>query len=227
MQEQVQLLKNTFLCKGLSEDEFQSFVDHTSIQLKKFRKNEFVFMETEKPQHLCMLIGGSISIYKDTLSGKSMPIADIEEAGDIFGEVYLYMQRPQYDINAIAKTESQVLLIESKIFQIKTDEVPVVYYKIAKNLLTMFAKKAFLLNTKLQVLNSGSLRQRIIRYFMNCDREDGVIKMSMTREKMADFLNTTRPSLCRELGNMQKEGLIQMKGKYITFLEEEVLAEYL
>lgn len=227
MQEHVQMLQNTFLCEGLSAEEFQYFVTHTSIQLKTFCKNEFVFMETEKPQRLFMLIDGSISIYKDTMSGKFMPIADIEESGDIFGEVYLYMQRPQYDINAIAKKESRVLLIESKIFQIVDDEVPFVYYKIAKNLLTMFAKKAFLLNTKLQVLNSGSLRQRIVRYFMNCDRKDGVIKISTTREKMAEFLNTTRPSLSRELANMQKEGLIQMKGKFITLLNDKALDEYL
>ena len=91
----------------------------------------------------------------------------------------------------------------------------------------MFARKAFTLNTKIQVLNSGSLRQRIVRYITNCEEVDNVVKMTLTREEMADFLNTTRPSLSRELSNMQKEGLIEINGKHIILLDEEALADCL
>lgn len=227
MEDYIGILKQTFLCQGLSDDDFQYFIKYTNIQMKKYHKNEFIFMEREHPEKLFLLIDGSVSVYRDTMSGKVVPIADIEEQGDIFGEVYLYMQKEQYDINAIAKQETTILAIESKIFKLSEEEVLLPYYKIAKNLLTMFAMKAYLLNTKIQVLNSGTLRQRIVRYFLNCRSEGGKIHLNMTREKMAEFLNTTRPSLSRELSNMQKEGLIEMHGKEIILLEEEKLDEFL
>lgn len=227
MENYIHMLKDTFLCKGLNDEEFQYFIGQSNIQLKKFRKNEFVFMELEKPDKLFLLVDGCISVYKDTMSGKIMPIADIEESGDVFGEIYLYMQKDFYEVNAIAKEESTILVIKSQIFQINEDDVPIAYYKIARNLLTTFARKAYLLTTKIQVLGSGSLRQRIARFILNCKRENGVVKLTMTREKMAEFLNTTRPSLSRELSNMQKEGLIKIIGKNMKILDEEALDDCL
>ncbi|HAU86766.1 MAG TPA: Crp/Fnr family transcriptional regulator [Lachnospiraceae bacterium] len=227
MQDYIQMLKNTFICKELTDEEFMYFVSKANIQMKKYRKNEFVFRETQKPTKLFLLVDGYISVYRDTMSGKVLPIADIVDSGDIFGEVYLYMQKPRYDLNAIAKRESLVMTLDSQIFNLPENEVHLAYYKITKNLLTMFARKAFTLNTKIQVLNSGSLRQRIVRYITNCEEVDGIVKMTLTREEMADFLNTTRPSLSRELSNMQKEGLIEIKGKHIILSDEDALADCL
>lgn len=227
MQDYIQMLKNTFICKELTDEEFMYFVSKANIQMKKYRKNEFVFRETQKPTKLFLLVDGYISVYRDTMSGKVLPIADIVDSGDIFGEVYLYMQKPRYDLNAIAKRESLVMTLDSQIFNLPENEVHLAYYKITKNLLTMFARKAFTLNTKIQVLNSGSLRQRIVRYITNCEEVGGIVKMTLTREEMADFLNTTRPSLSRELSNMQKEGLIEIKGKHIILSDEDALADCL
>lgn len=227
MQDYIQMLKNTFICKELTDEEFSYFVSKANVQVKKYRKNEFVFRETQKPAKLFLLIDGYISVYRDTMSGKVLPIADIMDSGDIFGEVYLYMQIPRYDLNAVAKRESLVMTLDSQIFNLPENEVHLAYYKITKNLLTMFARKAFTLNAKIQVLNSGSLRQRIVRYITNCEEVDGIVKITLTREEMADFLNTTRPSLSRELSNMQKEGLIEIKGKNIVLLDEDALADCL
>lgn len=227
MQDYIQMLKNTFICKGLTDEEFMYFVSKANVQVRKYGKNEFVFRETQKPTKLFLLVDGYISVYRDTMSGKVLPIADIVDSGDIFGEVYLYMQKPKYDLNAIAKRESLVMTLDSQIFNLPENQVHQAYYKITKNLLTMFARKAFILNTKIQVLNSGSLRQRIVRYITNCENVDSVVKMTLTREEMADFLNTTRPSLSRELSNMQKEGLIEINGKHIILLDEEALADCL
>mgnify|MGYP003304442450 CR=1 FL=1 len=137
--------------------------------------------------------------------------------------VNLYMQKPKYDLNAIARTDSTVLTIDSHIFNLPENEVHTAYYKITKNLLTMFARKAYILNTKIQVLNSGSLRQRIVRFLMNYEEKNGIVMLTLTREEMADFLNTTRPSLSRELSNMTKEGLIQIKGKSVMLLDRDRL----
>mgnify|MGYP003300158638 CR=1 FL=1 len=227
MDNYLEMLKNSFLCKGLNDEEFQYFIAQSNIQLKKYRKNEFIFMELEKPEKLFLLVDGCISVYKDTMSGKVMPIADIEESGDVFGEIYLYMQKDFYEVNALAKRESTILVIQSQIFQINDDDVPIAYYKIARNLLTTFARKAYLLTTKIQVLGSGSLRQRIARYILNCERENGVVKLTLTREKMAEYLNTTRPSLSRELSNMHKERLIEINGKTMKILDEEALDDCL
>lgn len=227
MQDYMDMLRNTFLCKGLTEEEFQYFVKHAGIQMKQYKKNEYIFQEMEQPTKLFLLVEGFISVYRVSMSGKIQSIADIVDPGDIFGEVYLYMQKPQYELNAVAKSDSIILTMHSQIFSVGEVELPTVYYKLMKNLLMMFAKKAYILNSKIQVLNSGSLRQRIVRYILNSSQKNGVVKLGLTREEMADFLNTTRPSLSRELGNMQKEGLIHIEGKKLKLLDIDKLDSYL
>ena len=53
--------------------------------------------------------------------------------------------------------------------------------------------------------------------------EDNNVILAMSRENMADYLNVARPSLSRELANMNAEGLIEVKGRQIKVLEPEEL----
>jgi CRP-like cAMP-binding protein len=51
--------------------------------------------------------------------------------------------------------------------------------------------------------------------------------VSMSRQEMADFLNTARPSLSRELMRMQNDGLITVEGRKITVRNKSALEEML
>ena len=44
---------------------------------------------------------------------------------------------------------------------------------------------------------------------------------------MADYLNITRPSLSRELGKMQEEGIIEFGRRQILVKDQEKLEYYL
>jgi CRP-like cAMP-binding protein len=53
------------------------------------------------------------------------------------------------------------------------------------------------------------------------------MSVSMSRQEMADFLNTARPSLSRELMRMQNDGLITVEGRKITVRNKSALEEML
>ena len=57
-----------------------------------------------------------------------------------------------------------------------------------------------------------------------CDGNN-MIQVSMTREQLADFLGVTRPSLCRELMKMQKDGLITVSRRVIRILDKDALEQ--
>lgn len=46
-------------------------------------------------------------------------------------------------------------------------------------------------------------------------------------EVMADYMGVTRPSLSRELGKMQAEGLIRLDGRRIVVTDQDGLERYL
>ena len=51
--------------------------------------------------------------------------------------------------------------------------------------------------------------------------------MNLSREEMADYLNFTRPSLSRELGKMQEEGILELDRRQILVKAQEKMELYL
>ena len=83
------------------------------------------------------------------------------------------------------------------------------------------------MNRKLRILGSGSLRERIVRFLVECQDREGQIHMNLSREEMADYLNITRPSLSRELGKMQEEGILELDRRQILVKDQERMELYL
>ena len=61
---------------------------------------------------------------------------------------------------------------------------------------------------------------------MNMDRQ-GFVKLNMSREDLANYLNVKRPSLSRELINMHRDNLIEVSGRTIKVVDIEKLADNL
>lgn len=119
-----------------------------------YQKGERVFEEGTKPEKLYVLLEGKIMISQVTRLGKRILLTDIKKSGEIFGEVYLFMEKTGYDVS-------------------------------------------------------------------------GVVRTPLSREEMADYMNVTRPSLSRELGNMVKEGILALEGRKIVVQNQEALESYL
>lgn len=220
-------LKNSVLCKNMSKDQIETFIKTSRVTKKQYKKGSIVFHEYDKPSKLFLLIEGKVSICKDTMSGRKILITEITRSGDIFGEIYLYMQIERYNIYAMVQEDTEILEFGSNLFDMNQGTINSSHMIVFQNILTLFAQKAFYMNIKLQILSSGNLRQRLVRFILNQQKNSNQIHLPMSREALAEFLSVARQSLSREFSAMQEEGLIEVKGKKVTILEQELLEEYL
>lgn len=227
MEHIIAALQNSVLCKNMNEEQIKNFINTSSYTQKEYKKGSIIFHEYDKPAKLYLLMFGKVSICKDTMSGRKILITEITRCGDIFGEIYLYMQIEKYNIYAMVQENAQVLEFDSNLFDMKEGKLDPSHIVVFQNILTLFAQKAFYMNMKLQVLSSGNLRQCLVRFILNQQKGSNTIELNMTREAMADYLNVARQSLSRELSAMQDEGLILVSGKKIVILQQEQLEEYL
>ena len=79
----------------------------------------------------------------------------------------------------------------------------------------------------IQVLASGSLREKLARLFFDHLADDGTVEIAVNRETLAAYLAVTRPSLSRELSAMAKEGLLAVDGRHIRVIDRARLESYL
>ena len=92
------------------------------------------------------------------------------------------------------------------------------------NLLQEMGRGALFLNQKMRILAQNRLRNRIKVYLQGLPvAPNGEIRLEMGRGEMADYLCVDRSALSRELGRMQKEGILTYQGQVIQILDSEFL----
>ncbi len=219
----IEKIKDNILFKGLSQDEIELCLKCSDARLKDYEKNQIIFSQMDPPKALYVLIGGSVSVCKDTPDGRRYIVTNIEE-GDIFGEVYVFLKKADYNYYVLSNMNSTVLAIPKEYFFTTCDNSCNAHSLIIQNMLGILAQKAYFLNNKVQLLTSGSLRQKIAKYLLdNCNNKK-YVKLSMNREQFASYLNVTRPSLSRELINMQEDGLIEVDRDMIKIMDMDKLS---
>ena len=218
------ILRCSNLTTGMDDAEIAELLASSQVRRHVFAPGEIVFHDGDQPHSLYILLRGEVHILKDTFSGRRIFISEVNEPGDMFGEVYEVLNRP-YDIYVEAAKETELLEIGSRFFTLSSqDESPSRSALLAeRNLMRIFARKAYFMHGRIKVLASGSLREKIVRYlFQNMDT-DGHVELAVSREYLAAYLAVTRPSLSRELSAMQKDGLLVIDKREVELKKIEEL----
>lgn len=222
MKNMVSKIKDNILFQNISELEIENILMCSGAQVKTYKKNVTIFSQADPPKALYVLLSGSVAVCKDSPEGKRYIVTTIGER-DIFGEVYVFLEEKDYSYYALTTSESNILEIPKSFFFHTCQKSCTGHASMIRNMLGILAKKAYYLNNKVQLLTSGNLRQKIAKYILERRHKSIYVKLNMTREQFADFLNVARPSLSRELIKMQKEGLIEVDRDMIRIIDEEKL----
>ena len=223
----IPVLKKSSLAAGMSDEEVAELLASAQVHLREYPKGQIVFHEGDMPKSLYILLTGEVHILKDTFSGRRIFLSEINEPGDMFGEVYEVLKQP-YDMYVETVTPVRLLEISSDLFTLEAGgKLSRSALKIQRNLMRIFARKAYFMHNKIKVLASGSLREKIIRFLFIELQGKRELELTGSREFMAAYLAVTRPSLSRELSAMQREGIIALDGKCVKVLDMERFEEYL
>lgn len=142
--------------------------------------------------------------------------------GDCFGIAYIYeprgmqtrvVARGRCEAAFIRKAEIKRLITESQDFAIR-------YYTLCNQ------KIQFLLG-RIMLLTSQSCRTRLTAYLLLNRNADNVVPMRGTKDELASRLSVSRAALYRELGTLQKRGLIESLRQGIKLTDLEQLEQLL
>lgn len=213
------IIRKSILFKGFKDSQIEEILNSKFCNILNIKKNAYVFQQEDNPTSMFVLISGSVQVEKTDVNGKRTIVNIFAEDGTVFGEVYLYLSDHPYDYGCLARKDSTVLSIDKEFFQGESFEQK----KIVQNMLEILSEKAFHLNQKLLIMGSFTLRQKISNYLLQKVNQSKEVKLSYNREELADYLGTTRPSLSRELGNMERDGLLKLNKNSIEILDLEEL----
>ena len=127
----------------------------------------------------------------------------------------MFSSNPYYLGNVYSKKETKIAFIKSR------DIIKLMQSNIAflHSYLNKMTNDALLLQSRIKILAQKTLREKILFYLKNEMEKQRTKTIYVTsKEDLAKIINIPRPSLSRELINLQDEGLIKFGRHYITIL---------
>ena len=212
----------TKLFHSITDKETERILKCSRSCMKKHPAGTYIFEQGGLPTRLFLLLSGQVQICKDFTSGKR-DVLYLVEAGNVFGEIFLFGNRERYWYDAVAVTDIAVLEMPWDFFYHFCSNACDHHKQLTQNMLEILSENNFKITRKLHIVTTSSLRERIAIWLIDSMDEEENVELRMNREQLADFLGVARPSLSRELMRMQADGLIQVSKKKIAIRNRQAL----
>ena len=226
MDDIVKIIKNNQLFENIKEDEIKQIIKCSNAQVIECENNQLIFQKDDVIKNLGIVIEGQFNLISQKYSGARVIVTALEQ-NDLFGEALAFstLNRAPYDLVSFGR--SRALIFPHNVFFAMCGEVCAFHKTLIGNMLLILSDKIVMLNNKMNILNAETLRGRIAVYLLMLHNKNNslIFDMPMKRQELADFLNVKRPSLSRELSNMQKDEIIQVYRSTVKIADLEKLKE--
>lgn len=219
-----EILEKVQLFQGITWEELKRLLGCLECSVKKYRKDEYIVLEGEELYSTGIILSGSAEIIKENLSG-GKAILSFLDTSDIFGEVIVCTQNKKSLVSILSKSEVDVMYINFHKIVDKCSANCGYHTKLISNMLKIIAEKNLMLNKKMDYILIKSMREKLSTFIFNKYKETKSysFNIGINRNMMADYLNVSRASMCRELSNMKKEGIIDYYKDSFKILDLEKL----
>ena len=212
------------LFQKIAEPEVGRILNCSKSSVKEYSAGNYIFAQDDVPTKLFLLLDGKVHICKDFSSGKR-DVLYLVEAGNVFGEMFLFGSKDKYWYDAVAVSDVKVLELPWNFFYHFCSNACDHHKQLTQNMLEILSENNFTITRKLHIVTTSSLRERIAILLLDAVDSRGVAELNMNREQLADFLGVARPSLSRELMRLQKEGLLEVSKKVIVVKDREAVEQ--
>lgn len=222
MEAYISSLLKCVLFNNMKGDEIKKTIQHIPYSLNEFSNGDVIAIEGDSCDSLGIILDGDIEIHKSFASGKNVTINHFE-AGNIFGEALVFSGQHLYPATIISSNQSKIMFIHrNDIIHLMTLDT-----RILNNFMGVLSNRILMLNQRLTNLTLDSLRKKIANMLLIEYKKQGTSYLTLpySRKKMAEMLNSPRPSLSRELAKMREDGLIDFYKNSIKLLDIEGLKD--
>jgi CRP/FNR family transcriptional regulator, dissimilatory nitrate respiration regulator len=215
------VLSKSALFNELTPDGIETILASIPYRIKKFQSGSIISQNGEQVSSLIMVIDGIVKGEMVDYSGRVIKIEDIPAPGAI-ASAFLFGKRNRFPVNVVAVSDVELLYIGKKDFLgllMRNDLLLV-------NFLDMISNRSQFLSEKIKFLNFKTIRAKLAHFILQkSGRESNSVSLGMTQNELSDFFGVARPSLARTIGDLEKEGYIEAKGKNIKLIDKEGLAD--
>ena len=217
-----QLLKNTIIFKNMTEQEIRSAFTALQAEEKSYRKGAAILHGGTTTSRMGFVLSGSVTIENNDAWG-NRTILGHAEAGQFFAETYAFLQNETLLVDVRANEDCRILFLRIGSLHSMINNVELWQVKLLSNLLNLFGHKNLLLSERSFHTAPKTIRDKVMSYLnsVSLQKHSSEFDIPFDRQQLADYLNIERSALSKELGKMQKDGILTTKKKHFTILSKD------
>jgi CRP/FNR family transcriptional regulator, dissimilatory nitrate respiration regulator len=215
------LLSHLPLFQGLTAAELQRLAAGSSR--RPLRRGEALFRQGDRPTGFYLVVFGRIALQARSAGGRQR-VADIIGAGRSFGEAIMFLDKP-YIVTAAALTDALVLHVSKEAVLAALDRDP----RLARRIIALLSAKLHDALRDLDMYAHGSATRRFVAWLLRlaaADSGTATIVLPSAKKVIASKLNISAEHLSRLLGELSREGLLEVRGRTIAIADVGRLDEW-
>lgn len=208
---------NHFLDEASGLQELQSLSKNRPVS--KYKKKEVIFHSGDTPHYLYFLNQGSVKSFKTHDDGKEF-ITNVYKAGDFFGHVSLFEEKPY--------TDSTLVMEESEVFKIPKEDFLSLVHKnrdVAQKFIKLLSNQVEDQEKQLLRLAYDTVRKRTAEAILQLVKAPGKTSIKVTRDDLANMVGTATETVIRCLAEFKEDGFIEVSGREIVVLDQKGLGK--
>lgn len=204
------------LFRGITVEEQHIMRDCGCMHRQAFEKNQPIYHAGEQVSAIGIVLSGSVLVENTDFWGNRSILSHVTP-GQVFAETYALCREPLM-VNVTARESTEILFLDlnrmPQLFQANAAWQS----KIMENLLRISVQKNLLLSHRIFCTTPKTIRGRLLIYLSAQATKAGStsFQIPFDRQGLADYLNLDRSALSKELGRMQKEGILDFHKNQFT-----------
>ena len=215
----ITILQKILLFRGMTDKELLELLKSWNAQIQSYQKNDTILHAGSNPRVIGIVLSGSVTVLSDDIWGNRTILSHVEKGG-LFAEAYALLEDVTMLVDVIANEDCSILLLKTKGILSSSVSQNSWDYKFLRNLLLISSKKNLNLSGRSFHTSPKTIRERVMSYLntLALQNDSTEFDIPFDRQQLADYLNLERSALSKELGKMQKEGIIETKKSHFKLL---------
>ena len=214
-------LQKLVLFRNMTETEILDALRGLHSMEKHIKKGSIFLHAGDTTNAMGIVLEGSVTIESNDMWGNRAILSHVG-AGQYFAETYALLPDEPMLVDVRANEDSRILflyvgsLFESS-FSVSWKE------RILKNLLLISSHKNLVLSGRSFHTSPKSCRGRLLSYLNTISMQKHSLEFDIPfdRQQLADYLNLERTNMSKELGRMQKEGIILFRKNHFKLIQPD------
>lgn len=209
MEQYYPILSKCPLFENIKVEEYKILLTCINSYVKNCSSNEYLILSGNVVSYVGIVLSGSVEIMKENPAG-ARHIMDFLGPANIFGEGVVCTKERIAPVTVRTKEDSKILFIPyERIIRSCTNSCGF-HAQLIKNMMMLLGEKNYNLNHKIELLMLKGMREKLAAYLLYESQRQNSLTFQIipNRNELAEYLNVSRTSMCRELARMKELGML-------------------